>query len=75
MAYTKYKLLLNISWLLLNLLYLVVVLYLNQYIQGLPSLIEISILMGEIFIEAAWFGVSIVISGAYDMFMVSYGYN
>jgi hypothetical protein len=64
MAYTRYKLL---FWFLLDILYLEVIIYINPYIN--PPFIAIPILIGEILIEVAWFTVSIVISGAYNMFM------
>lgn len=66
MAYTKYELL---FWFLLEILYLEVILYINPYITQLPLFIAILIFIGEILIEVAWFTVSIVISGAYNMFM------
>ena len=71
MAYTKYKLLSLLFWFLLDILYLEVIIYINPYINS--PLIAIPILIGEILIEVAWFAVGIVISGAYNRFMVSYG--
>ena len=68
MAYTRYKLL---FWFLLDILYLEVIIYINPYIN--PPFIAIPILIGEILIEVAWFAVGIVISGAYNRFMVSCG--
>jgi hypothetical protein len=70
MEYTRHKLLFLLFWFLLNILYLEVTIYINPYIN--PSFIAIPILIGEIIIEVAWFAVGIIISGAYDMFMVSY---
>ena len=66
MAYTKYKLL---FWFLLEILYLEAILYINPYITKLPLFIAILIFIGEILIEVAWFTVSIVISGVYNMFI------
>ena len=70
MEYTRHKLLSLLFWFLLDILYLEVIIYINPYIN--PPFIAIPILIGEILIEVAWFAVGIVISGAYDMFMVSY---
>lgn len=71
MEYTRHKLLCLLFWFLLDMLYLEAIIYINPYIH--PLFIAIPILIGEILIEVAWLAVGIVISGAYDMFMVSYG--
>ena len=68
----KHKSVCLLFWFLLNILYLEVILYINRYITQLPLFIAILIFIGEILIEVAWFAVSIVISGAYEMFMINY---